>query len=99
MRLKLVRNLLLIFIFYVSCAPNEPELTVKVFEAENGWGYSIFEQEKLIIRQQYIPAINNQTSFKTKKDALTIGTIVIEKLKRHKAPSISSEELKNSISL
>jgi len=83
----------------VSCTPKDSEFTIKVFEAENGWGYSIFEQEELIIRQQYIPAINNQISFKTKKDAFTIGTIVIEKLKRHKAPSISSEELKNSISL
>lgn len=99
MRLKFVKYFLLIFILFVSCNSNESNFSIKVFEVENGWGYSIFEQEKLIIRQQYIPAINHQTHFKTKKDALTIGTIVIEKLKLHKAPSISSEELKNSISL
>lgn len=99
MKQKLVRNLLFILIFYVSCSPKDPELTIKIFEAENGWGYSIFEQEKLVIRQQYIPVINNKTSFKTQKDALIVGTIVLEKLKHHKSPSISAEELKNSISL
>lgn len=98
-KMKVFRNLFLIVVLFTSCTAKQPNYTVTVFEVEKGWGYSIFEKEKLIIRQQYIPSINHQIHFKTKKDALTIGKIVIEKLNRHKSPSISSAELKNSISL
>jgi len=99
MKIKLVGNLVLILVLCISCSINQPEYTVKVFEVENGWGYSIFEQEKLIIRQQYIPSVKDQKHFKSKKDALTIGALVIEKLKHHKIPSITAQELKNNISL
>lgn len=87
-----------VFLFY-SCSNKKERLTVKTFETDKGWGYSIFENEKLIIRQQYIPAIPTQKSFKSEQEAFKTGTVVIEKLKQHKAPTLTAAEVKKNISL
>ena len=98
-KVKIVASAFLVSVFLMCCTPKKSLYTVKVFEVEQGWGYSIFQENKLIIRQQYIPSINGHKHFKSKKDAYTIGALVIEKLKHHRIPSITSEELKNNISL
>ncbi|MFD1292289.1 DUF4907 domain-containing protein [Lutibacter holmesii] len=97
-KVKILKYVLLCLLF-LNCTTEKPVYTIKVFEIEQGYGYSIFEKEKLIIRQQYIPAISNLKHFKSEKDAYTVAKLVIEKLKQHKIPSISIDELKNSISL
>lgn len=96
---KRVACVLLVFTLFLNCTPKKSQYTVKVFEVENGWGYSIFKQNKLIIRQQYIPSISSQKHFKSEKDAQTIGALVVKKLKLHKIPSITFQELENNISL
>ena len=60
---------------------------------DGGWGYSIFDGEKQIIKQDIIPAIRKNVSFQSEKDALQTGLLVIEKLKHNKLPTISREEL------
>lgn len=99
LKMKVFGNLLLIAMLLMSCTAKQPNYTVKVFELQKGWGYSIFENEKLIIRQQYIPSIQNQKHFKNKNDAFIIGELVVQKLKLSKAPSVSVMELKNKIKL
>jgi len=91
--------LLVTVLLVVSCTAKQPTFTVKAFETEQGWGYSIFENKKLIIKQVNIPAIQKQKSFKNERDALKIGFMVIEKLKQHKIPSLTNAEVKNNISL
>lgn len=98
-RLPLQFLLFFVVLLLVSCTTKQPTYTVKTFETEQGWGYSIFENEKLIIRQQYLPSIQKQETFKNEGDALKIGTFVIKKLKQHKAPSLTIAEVKNNISL
>jgi len=98
-RLQFKALLFLAVILVVSCTTKQPMYTVKTFETEQGWGYSIFENEKLVIRQAYVPSIQKQESFKNERDALKIGAFVIEKLKQHKTPSLTIAEVKNNISL
>lgn len=98
-KFKFISCAFLVFIVLMSCAKEKPVFTVKTFEIEEGWGYAIYQHEKLIIKQECIPSISGQKHFKSEKDALTIGTLVVEKLKLHKSPSITPKELKNSISL
>jgi hypothetical protein len=97
-----IKSLTIIFFtvaLFVSCTFKQPIYTVEVFKVKNGWGYSIFEKKKLIIKQDFIPSINYKTPFKTKNDAETIGLLVIEKLNQHKIPSITQQELQNKLSL
>lgn len=94
----LVLLLLAVFLFN-SCSNKQSAYTIKSFETENGWGYSIFVNDKLLIRQQYIPSIQEQKPFNSEQDALKIGAFVIEKLKQHQIPSLTTSEIKNNISL
>ena len=96
---KFIVILLFEVLLFSSCGKEQQKFSVKTFETQCGWGYSIFENDKLIIRQQYIPSIREQKSFKSEQEALKIGDFVIEKLKQHKSPSLTSAEVKNNISL
>ncbi|RXP61381.1 DUF4907 domain-containing protein [Lutibacter sp. HS1-25] len=98
-KVKFIVSIFLVSVFLMSCTPKKSVYTLKVFEVEQGWGYSIFQREKLIIKQQHIPSINGQKHFKSKKDAYTIGMLVIDKLKHHSIPTITAKEIKNNISL
>ena len=67
--------------------------SIKTFEIENGWGYSIFKGEKIIIRQTIVPSITHKKHFKNKQDALKCGKIMLKKLQQHKIPSVTMKEL------
>ncbi|NLP58541.1 DUF4907 domain-containing protein [Lutibacter sp. B1] len=74
--------------------------SLKTFKVNNGWGYSIYKKEKLIIKQEIIPSIQSKRSFTTEKEAVVIAKLMIEKLKNNKIPSISYKELQlNGINL
>jgi uncharacterized protein DUF4907 len=67
---------------------------LRPIQVSSGWGYEILANGKPYIRQQFIPAIEGHHSFKTKEDALTVGSRVIEKMKQgEQLPTISIEEL------
>jgi hypothetical protein len=60
-----------------------------------GWGYEILANGTPYIRQLFIPAVEGRHVFKTKEDALKVGSKVIEKMKQgEQLPSLSVEELK-----
>lgn len=69
---------------------------VELYESGNGWGYDIVVNNKPYIHQPYMPVVEGQVPFPDKKSARKTGLIVVEKLKNHKSPRISREEL-NSI--
>ena len=62
--------------------------------AGGGWGYEVYVDNKLYIKQDNIPAVQGFQRFKTKEDALKIGKLVIEKMKQGKKfPAVKIEEL------
>ena len=67
--------------------------SLKTFKVENGWGYSIYKKDKIIIKQLSIPTIQVSKPFKTKDDAIKIGNLVVNKLENKKSPTISYQEL------
>ncbi|MDV7186117.1 DUF4907 domain-containing protein [Lutibacter sp. TH_r2] len=79
---------------------NESNYSIKTFKIENGWGYSIFKGEKIIIRQDIIPSISEKKHFQNQQDALKCGKIMLKKLHNHKIPSVTIKELQlNNIHL
>jgi hypothetical protein len=61
----------------------------------NTWGYNILVDQKLMISQPSIPAIQGNQGFKTVSDAESVAKLVIEKLKSGNVPpSVTIEELK-----
>lgn len=74
--------------------------SIITFQIEKGWGYTIFNGEKIVIRQDIIPSIQERKHFKNKEDALSCGKIMLKKLQQHKIPSITVKELRlNNINL
>lgn len=85
--------LLLINILLLSCY-NKTEIETSCFKTKTGWGYAIYENKKIIIKQNIIPAIDTQKSFKTKQDALLIAKLIATKLSNNQSPTITQKELK-----
>jgi hypothetical protein len=80
---------LLIFIF---CQKKE-NLKVQSLKVNDGWGYSISNNKKIIIKQTVIPVISEYKSFKTEKEALTVGQLVLKKLETNLSPTITKNDL------
>ncbi len=80
---------LLLFIF----CRQEQELNIKSIKTINGWGYIITNDNKPIIKQTIIPVISESKSFKTEKEALAVGQLVLEKLNADNSPTITKNDL------
>jgi len=79
-------------LLFISCAKNE-NLHVRTFKTNNGWGYTITNNEKIIIKQNIIPVISKNKSFKTEKEALRVGQLVLQKLTDDLSPTVTKKDL------
>ncbi|WP_373055909.1 DUF4907 domain-containing protein [Zunongwangia sp. H14] len=96
---RILFSLVLIFIIVAGTVKwgstvGKDNLSVVVFKGDNGYGYSINAEGKPLIKQEYIPAIEEKISFSTATDAEKVGCMVRAKLRRRIKPSISCGELK-----
>ena len=91
---KIQKSLLLLFLILqlTGCTKKET-LTIESFKTTSGWGYSIADQNKIIIKQSIIPVINYTKSFSTKEDALKVANLVVEKLKKNISPAVTKNDL------
>jgi len=77
---------------FISCNKTE-SLKVQPLKTESGWGYIITKDEKIIIKQTFIPVISENKSFKTENEALKVGNLVLQKLKDDLSPTITKKDL------
>jgi hypothetical protein len=86
-----------------SCAQNTPSippteqlakarLTYTVIEAEGGYGYDVFADDKRLIHQPSIPGKPGVMAFKKKSDAEKVAQLVIRKIKAREMPPVITEE-------
>ena len=80
-------------IFLTNYNP-EDTFKVKVFEVGIGFGYDITANDVIIIKQENIPAIQQQKNFTSYEHAHQVAGVVVEKLSKGDNPVISIEELK-----
>lgn len=70
------------------------ELTVETFKTDNGWGYEVKIEGETRIRQSVIPAVQGNLPFASETEALRVGELVVQKMKRNQQlPTISIKEL------
>jgi hypothetical protein len=72
---------------------NTDAFELTIFAEKNGWGYLIKHQNRLIIQQAHIPAIQNFQNFRSSAEARRVGKLVIYKLKNKQNPRITLAEL------
>lgn len=96
---------LLFSLFFAACqngsnrtdkAFHEGQMFVKAipFKTLNGWGYKVFADDKLYIRQAFIPGFPGVYSFANREDAQKVANLVVYKMATtHSLPSVSQTEL------
>jgi len=91
-----VLTALLLTIYFSHRNRNQDKVFIesKAIKTKDGWGYNILIDGKTYIHQEFIPAIAEKHSFKTKEDALLVGREVIKKISTNQLPSITVDDLK-----
>jgi hypothetical protein len=80
--------------------PEETTITSKsytydvVYTDSIGWGYEILQDEAVVIKQVYIPAIQGNFAFRTEQDAQKTAEFILEKMNNNIfPPTLSKDEL------
>jgi len=85
-------KILVVFLLFCSCK-DSGEYQVKSIKINDGWGYTISINNKIVIKQTVIPTASNQISFKTQSDALKVGNLVLERIKQNLSPTVTKNDL------
>lgn len=73
---------------------NRPHrITSEVHKVVNGWGYDILVDDKILIRQESIPVLQQQQAFATPIQAEKTARLVIQKLQAGQHPALSTFDL------
>ena len=70
-------------------------ISTKVFKVDNGFGYIITLREKVLIKQNTIPAIQKKIAFCSENDAISVANLVKSKIENNLIPTVSLQELNN----
>jgi hypothetical protein len=76
---------------------NYPEAHSKVIQlGKMAWGYEIYLNNKLFIRQTQIPCLEGERPFNSFKDAYLIGELIVSKINSRQSARITKQELAES---
>lgn len=75
-------------------ATHHVHYTCKTIPVEGGWGYEIYADEQVYVRQEHIPAISGIHPFASEEDAWKVGDMAIQKIVQGIVPpTVSIEEM------
>lgn len=83
----------ILIIFDFKFKPDD-NYEVLVYEVNDGYGYTIKDKSKTLIRQDFVPAISGKKAFCNAKDALKVANIVKQRIMEEKTPTIALSDLK-----
>ncbi|MEM9075411.1 MAG: DUF4907 domain-containing protein [Bacteroidota bacterium] len=69
------------------------ELVVSQSQNNEGWVYSIYHKDRLLIKQENLPWVQGKKRIASEQIAMDLGEIVLEKLRNRRSPVIQKEEL------
>ncbi|MCB0460637.1 MAG: DUF4907 domain-containing protein [Flavobacteriaceae bacterium] len=89
-------SVLYIGVYYKIVFHNNTTVTysVQVYKIDEGYGYMILDNTKILIKQDHIPSLEKHQLFCNYEDAKKVGTIVAKRLYNKKNPSINKNDLK-----
>ena len=86
-----------ILIYFTSrtteISQKESTMRLTIFKSDNGWGYKIDKNNKMVIYQPYIPVIQGKQPFPTSQSARKIGQKVIGKILLNQMPVVTAKDL------
>ncbi|MBN1186597.1 MAG: DUF4907 domain-containing protein [Bacteroidales bacterium] len=78
----------------LSASKKENTFRLEVMENNNHWEYMIYKNEKLLIHQTIVPAMQGKVLFNDSISAYIVGRAVIMKLQKGLSPSISLDDIR-----
>lgn len=69
------------------------QITAKIFEGFNGWGYDILAYDSLLIHQESVPSMPGKAGFRKKEQAEQTAELIIHKMKKGKFPTVTKFEI------
>lgn len=88
-----IGTLLVLLGFLFTACHQKKQTVIKVTQQTTGFGYQIIRQEKVLINQPFIPAVQGQQTFKDSLQALRTAQLVVKKIERNVFPQVSLHEL------
>ncbi len=82
---------------FVGPQPDGLELVVQRIGNRNAWMYSIYDGDVLLVRQELLPVLKGTQEIPSREVAQQLGTIVMEKIRSKKMPTITKDELQQII--
>jgi len=87
----------LVFILFslltlTACSKKET-FQIESIKTTSGWGYTIADKDKILIKQTIIPVISETRSFNSEEDALKVANLVVKKLHQNISPSVTKNDL------
>lgn len=89
---------LMIVAFAITFIKRGHSYELQIFTTNGGYGYDILKNDRVYIHQPFIPAIEGETPFGDREAARKTGRLVISKIKKHRIPSVSKEEVEGILS-
>lgn len=83
------------FVCYRSMTPADRYHLEVMKLGENGYGYKIYEGERTIIVQPFIPVVAGKRAFRAEQDARRVGNLVLERIEAGDEFTISKGDLDN----
>ena len=80
--------------FFYGTTKSKTPLHSEIFEVGDGYGYQILLEDKVLIRQEYIPILEGNRPFATAKNAERTANKVITKILKKESPILTISELK-----
>lgn len=87
------KTITIVTLLLIAACNKKENYHVESIKTATGWGYTIANDEKIIIKQTIIPAIDTYKGFRTEKDAIKIANLVIKKLEANLSPTITKKDL------
>ena len=75
-----------------ACSKKEA-FQIEAIKTTSGWGYTIADKDKILIKQTIIPVISKTKSFNSEEDALKVANLVVKKLHQNMSPSVTKNDL------
>jgi len=82
-------------LLFQRASRHEQTFQPSVYRVVNGWGYDILVNDKLLIRQESIPVIQDNRPFPTKIQAENTAALVIKKLENGQHPSLTMTDIES----
>lgn len=87
---------IIIAVFFQTNKSFSSDYNANIYSVNSGFGYEITTHNKILIKQDFIPVIQNKIPFCSEADAQKIANLVIDKLENKESPRITKKELKDN---